>query len=53
MSEAQKRAVYLMRVTAKYLQDRFPHGTIFYDEAECDSLCLSEDLTIAADDLES
>lgn len=43
------RASYLMRVAAEYIRTHAPDGTVHYDEADCDGLCLSDDLIIEAD----
>jgi hypothetical protein len=52
MNDTEKRAVYLMRIAASVIQHNAPEATAYYDEAECDGLCLADDLKIAADDLE-
>lgn len=42
------RASYLMRIAAEYIRKHAPDGNVHYDEADCDGLCLSDDLIIEA-----
>jgi hypothetical protein len=53
VNEDEKRAVYLLRIAASYIQKYAPSGITQYDEADCDGLCLADDMKIAADCLES
>lgn len=50
---AKIRAVYLMKIASKYIAENAPHESVFFDEAECDGKCLSEDLMMAAEHLQS
>lgn len=46
-NQGESRKEYLVRVAIELLTDLPDYtDTIFYDEAECDCLCLAEDLRI-------
>jgi hypothetical protein len=47
------RAVLMLQIAASFLREHEPKGITFYDEADCDSLCLADDCEAAADDLMS
>jgi len=54
MEDPIDRSVELMRLAAKYLRDSSDSDrTIFYDDAECDGICLSDDLESWAEVLET
>jgi hypothetical protein len=46
-----ERAQMLMRLAADYIRRYHNYGLIFYDDAECDGQCLSDDLLAEADDM--
>lgn len=48
MPNQAARAKMLMEVAAKYLRARAPDGVIHYDDADCDSWCLADDLLTEA-----
>lgn len=41
--DGEQRIDYLLRVLNQYM-DCFGDGQILYDEAECDGVCLAEDI---------
>lgn len=49
----EDRKTYLARVMVKYLQNAFDiengYAQLVYDDAECDSSCLAEDIAIEFD----
>ena len=46
----ENRAEYMLRVAAAYIRNNCPDGKIYYDEAECDGFCVSNDCEIAAEE---
>lgn len=49
MSENINRAAEMLRIAAKVIRDRAPDSRFYYDDADCDGLCIAEDCEIAAD----
>lgn len=47
------RASEMLRVAAAFLKNKQPDGTAFYDEADCDAICIAEDCEAAADDIDA
>jgi hypothetical protein len=47
-----KRAVEMLRIAARYIDQHAPSDTIRYDEAECDGTCVADDCRIAASAIE-
>jgi hypothetical protein len=45
------RAIYMLKVAAKYIRENHPDGKIHYDEADCDGSCVANDCEYAADEL--
>lgn len=45
------RAIELMKLAAKYIQDYHNYGVIEYDDALCDGECLAQDLLAEVDQL--
>lgn len=46
-----ERAIYLMFIAADYIRDNAPSERVIFDDAECDGMCLADDLESAAKDL--
>jgi len=47
----EPREAFLLRVAAFYIRNEYAGGTIFYDEAECDGLCVADECEAAAQDM--
>lgn len=47
----ESRLQYLLRVTIVALREQAPDAVLRYDEAECDGLCLADDLRTELDSL--
>jgi hypothetical protein len=52
MEESYKRAIEMLEVAAKYIDEHCPHDFIFYDDTDCDGYCVAEDCRIAASELQ-
>lgn len=52
MEEAHKRAIEMLEVAAKYIDEHCPYDFIFYDDTDCDGYCVAEDCRIAAAELQ-
>lgn len=48
-TEEVKRAIEMLRIAARFIIDNAAGEMVFYDDAECDGLCLADDCRIAAD----
>ena len=48
-----KRAIEMLKVASYYIRDMEPWQTHFYDECECDYMCIADDLQNAAEGLEA
>ena len=46
----EDRINYLLYVAAEYISEHCPDGSIFYDDAECDGYCLSDELMAEVDE---
>ncbi len=51
-TEALERAVLMLNVAAKYIENNEPFGLASYDGTDCDGFCLAEDCTAAAEALD-
>jgi len=50
MSDHDKdRAIEMLLVAAKYIEDHWPEGLIEYDGTDCDGYCVAEDCRNAAE----
>lgn len=49
--EAVERAIQLLDVAAEHIQEHSPTQTTFYDDAECDGICLASECSTMATDL--
>lgn len=47
-----ERAIEMLQVANRYIDNHSPDGTIIYDEAECDGYCVADDCKISAQELE-
>lgn len=47
-----ERARLMLRIAAQYIRENWDDGLIFYDEAECDGLCVADDCEAAAEGLD-
>jgi hypothetical protein len=45
----EDRKDYMLLVAAEYIRENCPDGMIFYDDAECDGGCVSDDCYVASD----
>ena len=52
-AEEVKRAVEMLKVSARRSSIAAPSVTVRYDEAECDGYCVADDCEAAAEDLDS
>ena len=52
MYSPNARAIEILRIAAKFIDKNCPDGVIFYDETDCDGICLADDCRGAADLLE-
>jgi hypothetical protein len=46
------RAVEMLKVAAKYIEEHYPDGTIDYDATACDGYCVADDCRDIAEMLE-
>ena len=46
----EDRKDYMLKVAAEYIEQFYPDGIIFYDDAECDGYCVANDCITAADE---
>lgn len=46
-----ERAVEMLQIASQMIREYCPYGTAFYDDAECDGLCVSDDCESIAEDL--
>lgn len=54
MKSAKDRAIELMKLAAHYIEDNTDQSEVIeYDDAECDGVCLVEDLRAAAEQMEA
>jgi hypothetical protein len=46
-----ERAVEMLRLASEMIREHCPEAEAFYDETDCDGLCVADDCEFIADDL--